>query len=376
MPRNFWISVAIACLFTGIWSLAARAFSIEQGDFPAFYTGAQVALSGKFGSLHDVKLQAALQKQATQGRRPEVTYFVRPHVYAAVLAPLALMDLRTAYVSFLIVCAALLIAIGVWGCGQFGPDALVLLSLFPLPVFATAFGQDSLLYLALIVASYHFHNREKPLVSGFILGLAAIKPHLLVLIPLAMLIQRRWRMLAGLAIGGAVQTLLSLMLAGWSGATLYLSFLGQQRNHLSPHPERMLNINSLLLNLGIGESIVLEGIAMAGILICVFMACRGAEWWRALAAGVAGTLIIAPHTIPYDAVWMILPAWLVFFKSASRLAKAAAAIFFTPIPYLAQLADQPWSGLPACVLVFFVISIARDTFAPAKSVLVPVTAPQ
>src|SRR5688500_4909973 len=67
MPLNFWISVAIACLFTGIWSLAARAFSIEQGDFPAFYTGAQVALSGKFGSLHDVKLQAALQKQATQG---------------------------------------------------------------------------------------------------------------------------------------------------------------------------------------------------------------------------------------------------------------------------------------------------------------------
>src|SRR5687767_14478268 len=90
MSRSMWIAVATACLLIGVWSWAATAFSIEQGDFPAFYTGAQLARSGEFHRLHDVQLQANLQKQATGGKRPETTYFVRPHVYAAVLAPLAL----------------------------------------------------------------------------------------------------------------------------------------------------------------------------------------------------------------------------------------------------------------------------------------------
>ena len=166
MSRSMWIAVSIACLMTGLWACAATAFVIEQGDFPAFYTGAQLARAGQFHRLHDIQLQAQLQKTATAGKRPEVTYFVRPHIYAAVLAPLALTDMRTAYIWFLLVNGAILLAVGIWGARNFGPDAIILLSLFPIPVFAAAFGQDCVLYLGIVVASYHFHNPRSRLSRG------------------------------------------------------------------------------------------------------------------------------------------------------------------------------------------------------------------
>jgi hypothetical protein len=183
-----------------------------------------------------------------------------------------------------------------------------------------------------------------------------------------MLVQQRWRMLAGFAIAGLSEAVVSLALGGWSGATLYLNFLNEQRKHLSPHPERMLNIDSLLLNAGLSSFTVLKVVLVLAMLGCLYLACRRQEWWRGLAAGLAGTLILAPHTIPYDAAWMVLPAWLVFFRSKSRLARAAAAVFFTPLPYLLQLADQPWSGLPACALVFLATAMAFDAVQAESSI--------
>ena len=155
---------------------------------------------------------------------------------------------------------------------------------------------------------------------------------------------------------------------------LYVNFLGEQRKHLSPHPERMLNVDSLLLNAGLANFMVLRVVLIVVMLAAVYLACRTQTWWRGLAAGIAGTLILAPHTIPYDAAWMVLPAWLVFFRSTSRVARAAAAVFFTPLPYLLQMADQPWSGLPACALVFLTAAMAWDAFAGARVAREPVLA--
>jgi len=61
----------------------------------------------------------------------------------------------------------------------------------------------------------------------------------------------------------------------------------------------------------------------------------------------------------------------VFFKSTSRVSRAAATLFFTPLPYLLQLADQSWTALPACVLLFLMAAIAWDAFDERRMRTVP-----
>jgi len=134
--------------------------------------------------------------------------------------------------------------------------------------------------------------------SGLFFGLAAIKPHLLLLVPVAMIMQQRWRMLAGFAITGVAEALISLALGRWSGAKLYVTFLSEQRKHLSPHPERMLNIDSLMLDAGV-TSDVLKAVGMLGMIVFFYVACRHAPWWRALAAATTGTRHTRFRTLRY-----------------------------------------------------------------------------
>ncbi len=218
-PRRPVLAILMALVLSGAWVAFSATFTLDAGDFPAFYTGALMARHGDFRRLHDEGLQAQIQKPLVT--RPYPVYFVRPHVYAAFLAPLALLPIREAFVAFILLSSAVLIGFWYWAYRRFGADAVGLLALFPVAIITFAFGQDVVLFLGLFVLSYFLFEQDRPMLSGFVLGLVFIKPHLMLLIPIALLVQRKWRMLAGLALAGAMEASASLALGGFAGASNY-----------------------------------------------------------------------------------------------------------------------------------------------------------
>ncbi len=84
------------------------------------------------------------------------------------------------------------------------PVALWLLAFYPVP-YVLAEGQDSLIFVSLVVLSLRCAESGRMFPSGFLLGLACFKFHLALLIAfLALFLRWKWRGLAGFATAGAL----------------------------------------------------------------------------------------------------------------------------------------------------------------------------
>lgn len=360
--RKLYLNLAAAAPMLFLWIAMGRQFPLADGDFGAFYTGAVMGARGEFSRLHDGALQQTTIAQFTPPH-PDPLYFVRSQFYAAFLSPLALLGFKPAFAVFVAVQSALFLAICVWAARRFGVDVIILLGLFPTAVLGMAFGQDPVFFLALSVLSYYFFEKQKLFPAGFALGLALVKPHLLLLFPVAMLIQKRWKMLWGFVAAGALEAAISLALGGWPGIKLYLEFLRRQQGHLTPTPERMINFTGLLANLGIDSN--LPRLALSAVAIAIFLAVCMLDrnhWWRGLAIAQLATVLIAPHVYLYDSTMLLLPALLVFFNAPSLAARAVAVVCFAPIPYLLQLFEKPLTIAPSATFTLFLIAIAWDTY--------------
>ena len=182
--------------------------------------------------------------------------------------------------------------------------------------------------------SYYLFEQDRPLLSGFVLGLAFIKPHLMFLIPLVLIIQRRWRILGGLALAGALEVVISVALGGFAGAQNYVRFLRVRQHDLSPTPERMMNVYAIARNLKIDSAAFNTALVLI-VLGCVLAICWRGSWWQGFSAAIIGTLLIAPHTYLYDSTLVILPALLIVFQAQKVICPGGqrrAFVYSHPVP--------------------------------------------
>ena len=128
------------------------------------------------------------------------------------------------------------------------PVALYLLGFYPV-VYVFGEGQDSLIFLLLVVLSLRALDHGRAFLAGFILALACFKFHLALAIAfLVFLLPRRWRALAGIAVGGGLVVGISLAMVGPNLAADYLTMLRKQET-MTPWgfiPWFMPNLRGLL----------------------------------------------------------------------------------------------------------------------------------
>jgi hypothetical protein len=334
----------------------------RQHDFLNLYTGAELAHQGRFAELHDPAVQLAVERRHVP-ERPQLVPFVRPAIYAAALAPLALAPFHTAFWLWIGFHTALLLACCVWAARRFGPDAFVLGLLFAPAAAGIFHGQDCIILLALMCAAYEAHLRGKPIWTGILLGLCVIKFHLFLLVPMALLVRRAWRELAGFSAAAATLATASLALGGIEGARRYIALLtARDIERLSPTPERMVNVHSFLSNAGVESLAASVGLALvvavAGLLIA-----RRAEWPAALAATLTASALMVPHVYGYDLAMLAVPLWAAYRHSQSLAVRAAALLLFTPFPFLIALAGKPWTVAPAIAVSLFLATLGAEVFA-------------
>jgi glycosyl transferase family 87 len=352
-------AVLAVLAFCALWTLLGSILvpGARQHDFLNLYTGASLARDGVFARMHAPEVQLQREQEYVPQLK-ELVPFVRPPFYGLLLAPLAWLPFGPAFWAWLGVQAATLAGTWAWAFRRWGSDALIFGSMYLPTALGIAHGQDCVLVLLIVLGTYTLAYRGQPFLSGVILGAGLIKFHLFLLWPVMLLIQRRWKMLAGACVMATAELLISLALAGPAGLTKYFALLRMtDLRHLSPSPELMINVRGLALNLGL-DHIVINGLLTAAAVMFTAAACWRAPLWRAVAAASAGSLLVAPHVYGYDAGLMLAGLWLAMFESGTRLPRITATVLLTPVPFLLSLAGSPWAAAAPLALLAFLASLA------------------
>lgn len=356
-------AVLAVLAFCAFWTLLGSILvpGARLHDFLNLYAGASLARDGVFAGMHVPEVQLQREREYAPQLK-ELVPFVRPPFYALFLAPLAWLPFGPAFWAWLGMQVAVLFGTWAWAFRRWGADALIFGSMYLPTALGIAHGQDCVLILAIVLGAYALAQREQHFLSGIVLGAGLVKFHLFLLWPIMLLMQRRWRMLAGACAAVTAESLLSLILAGPSGIAKYVALLRMtDLRHLSPSPELMINVRGLAMNVGI-DSMFAAGLFTAVAVILTIAACWRAPLWRAVAAASAGSLLVAPHVYGYDAGLLLAGLWLAMFESGkqsrSQGPRVTAAVLLTPVPMLLGLAGSPWAAATPLALLAFLASLA------------------
>ena len=374
LPRKF--ESAFACLlaagFSLVW-LALGRTALEQArahDFLSLYSGGWMVAHGRTGDLYDPAAQLAVERQWSPPDAALVP-FIRPPFYALLLAPLSRLPFEAAFRCWIALQIVLLLACWTWAFRRFGPMALAIGALSISATLGLAHGQDCVIFLAVLAASYSLAERNRPLPAGAVLELMAAKFHFTPLWAVALAVERRWKMLAAFAAAGAAAVLVSVAMVGTRGVRSYIAILeNPDLEWLSPSPEFMIGFPGMAANLGM-RSVAGRLAIVAAVLVLFAVAIRRAPLWRLFAATTAASLLAAPHAYGYDGAMLLCGLWPALVYSSGRYSRAAALWMATPFPFCFTLLGRPWAAAASLSLLLFLAALAwearRTTARPASS---------
>jgi hypothetical protein len=375
VPVFVWIVVVAFCM---VWiSLGSMIAPSSKGhDFLNLYSAGSLALDGKFATLHDPAVQLEREQRFVPST-PKLIPFGRPLFYSLALAPLATIPFAQAFWVFIISQSVLLLGCWAWAWRRFGPNALVFAALSLPGPLGIASGQDCTVFLALLIVAYELADREQPAGAGAVLGLMLVKYHLMLLWPVALVLQRRWKMLAGFCAVAIAEVALCLALGGVEGARKYVALVRDSNlEDLSAYKELMISLQGFAANLGIESAWVIGAMALA-IVVIFLVTAAGAPLWRTFAMTAVASLLIVPHVHGYDATLLLWPFLLTIFESQQPASKIAATLLCTPLAFGFALAGKPYAIVASASLVIFFLLLAYEKYAtaPAGNLSSPRSAP-
>jgi hypothetical protein len=332
-----WTAIAIGLvLFAGCGYMQKDRALHGLNDFMQLYAGATLVGSPE---LYDIAANQQAALNAT-GMSLEGVNYTRPPFYAAFLRPLAHLPYHTAYFAFEFISLAALI--GFVACFRREVPELVLFVSLSLPaVMALLNGQDITLVVLLTGAAILMMRKDRDVLAGVLFSLCSIKFHLLLLLPLALGVRGKWRVLGGGALGGAVLAAISFLVAGWRWPIAYRALLANPITN--PAVEIAPNLRPLLHALSIAgiAGILLSGALVAGTV--TFLAAKARTTELAIAVSLVGSLLVSYHATPSDALLLVPVFVLVMTNSDDKLLRAASALILTPPIYLCLLGGLPSS---------------------------------
>lgn len=385
------VVAGIVCTLVGAFAAALYAvyFSSQPGqDWMVYYSAAQAYLDGNLPLIFDGdRLTAYMNAYFADWLQRPLTFhpWLYPPPYLLILIPFGLMSFAASYPLFQLVTFGCL-ATTLWAIAQRGLHRWLLLFslvLSPAATFTMGLGQNSFLTTALLVGGFGLIGRS-PVVAGVLLGILTFKPQLWLLVPIALIAAREWRVLAITIVAAGLFALASLAVFGIEPWRVWIEWVVhppaeafanyQKWNHLNDE-----SIYTNLFLLGVPAKPSQLGQAVAGCLAvgCVWLAYRRtARSDLQLVVLLAATALAAPHVANYDMVMVAVAATLLFV--AGLTGEAGRGAFVIPLlAWVIQLFNPPGAfalgfvtplltcGLIACAMVPLVQLPGRAT--PAQS---------
>jgi hypothetical protein len=370
-----WLAAAAMASF---WAVAfsvvrwVQLFQVDPygNDFRVFYVAAKVGLSVGFSNIYNTdRLSLASAAFPIHDRVYDSNYlYANPPLLAWIVAPLTALPEPAAFAVWTVLGLAAFVIAWAVAC-PFTGFARITLLLLGLALWSVEeslrFGQPTLLLIALVAVAWQQTNRN-PVLAGALLATAVmLKPQDALLVPAALLVSGRIRVVAAFVGWGAVLSVASIAILGASGVSGYLSAAA------SVQANPIHQFDTLAYVFGVGPlTYALELVLGAVAIVVAYF--RRAELDAVFALGLLGSVMASPHLHQPDYAVNVLGAWLVL-RTGPGLAHrvwlmlGVPACQFTalalPLPQL--LWQTGWLGL-----------LARDAVAQRPGDQVMVDQPQ
>jgi hypothetical protein len=327
MLRSLRIAAPMKPAYLGILCMLAAGISIWAGlravrtddDFVGIYAAAQLAGTGHLFDVDRItRLEASYQPV------PHALPFLRLPIYAFVCKPLTWLSFPMAR-SFwaLLNLAAMVACVFLWPGGSKWAKAFVLCS-YPF-VYNLILGQDTAIYLLFAILGCRLLEKKRNRAAGLLISLCAIKFHLALLLPIALIARRKW----GAVWGGAVGLLALLAFSSIEGMDWPIRELRSIQGERTGPAEMPTFFGFSVWFRGHQLIEIVLGFGLV-VLVC-WIVQRSPNMWTAMAAALAGGLLISHHAYLYDAV-VLMPLLLLALESGRGW--RVAAILISPLFYV------------------------------------------
>ena len=289
-------------------------------DFPSFYAASRLALAQHIADIYTPARHWA-EQQAMFGAKVDDSAFFYPPPYLLVCLPLALVP----YLPSLGLWLGATGAVGAAGLSRrliTDRTAVLALGAFPAVFSNLGHGQNAFLTTGLFAFAVLSAER-RPIAAGLALSVLVVKPHLALVLPLALLVTGRWKMIAAAAVGVISLLALSYGVFGAEAWRGFFSVNALARAALEQRlvgDEKMQSAFAAVRLIGGGVALAWAAQAVVSLGACAALVVglrrtRDVEAQGALCACAA--LLASPFLLDYDLMLAALPLlWL--FREARR----------------------------------------------------------
>jgi hypothetical protein len=340
-------------------------------DYPAFHTAGQIIREYPGSRLYDLGLQAQLGDAARPGAPPGGSLlFVHPPATVLPFVPLAGLSYTMSFLMWVAVSLAVvgggLVALR-RACPHLAPTdwsvaAGLAFAAQPLLAESILGGQIAVIAFLALALALTAVRRGHLFCAGLALSLLAYKPTLLLLFVPLVLLGRRWRVVAGLAVGGLAWGVVSLVVAGPEGCRDWVNLMTAYGKVSTGSAAdfrlfKFIDLNSAL-RLSFGDQPWIAGLAAA--LAVPSLAWLTWAWMRRdqfeeaslWAATATGTLVLNLHVAVYD-VALAVPGVLVTLDAMARRTRGELHLSAFDRGVLAAAWCVPWFAQQVAMLLLF-----------------------
>jgi len=346
-----------------------RSGHIKGHDFAHFYVLGQIANARATQDLYSFEAQSRRMDQLVPHYENRFLPVHAPQV-AMFFAPIARLPYETAVMVWLLLSAGLYVGCctAMWAALPMlrsrGWIVAVLAAGFPACYALIAFGQTSAFALLWFTLGYLALKHDRPWLAGLAVGTMAYKPTLLLVVPLALLAARQFRVL-----GAAVMAASMQFGAVWVffGKAALLGYLNNFREVfafgvlLEARPHLMHSLKSFYSLLVPSPTVAMTAYVVSAVVITA-IAIR--TWKRQAplelryAVLLLATVLVNPHVYTYELVVLVPALMLVGAWALGRHVKAGSVWMWLALCF-ALPAFEPLTGatglqlsVPAFVALF------------------------
>jgi arabinofuranan 3-O-arabinosyltransferase len=343
-------------------------------DFINFWSGAQIAANGQANLAYDTKWFQAYE-QAITGPSSSFRIYNYPPVAMLLSLPLACFSFVPALALWTLIGAGLCF----WVLRRLvGSRVAALMAVgAPAAYLNLLSGQNGGFTAGLFAGGLMILER-RPVMAGICFGCLAYKPHLGLLLPLALAASGKWRTIAAAAATVAALVLASFALFGTATWTAFLEEMAGQMHLLGwnwPSWHRIPTVFVSLLVLGATTPVAYAAQIVSGL----FAAALAVMVWRSpapietkAAVLTVGTFLATPYAWDYDMVLlMFAAAWLgceglrTGFLAWERIAVVALLVLPLVTMMMTKLMVIPLG--PAILWLVFLVLVRRGCGLPVSA---------
>jgi alpha-1,2-mannosyltransferase len=325
-------------------------------DFLNFWMGARSVFGDGPAAWFDAATYNAALRDMLGAPYPEHFWSYPPHVLLFIW-PFGLMPYLPAYIAWCVTGVALYLL----ACsGAVTRQQLLFLAVAPGVAVCIFFGQNGFFTAALLIGGLVCLDR-RPVLAGVLFGILTIKPQLGLLLPVILVLERRWVTIVSAIATVAVLIVATAMLFGWNVWIEFWQKVVPQQQWLTAHGGGLLFVmvssvfyGARLMHLPLAVAWALQAITSA-LAVAAVVWCYWKRRDPALSLGllVTATFLVTPYILNYDMVVFGFVVARLRERDDNTMADHWLLIAIWTLPVTMMIAAAGWIPLAPVVLIAF-----------------------